>query len=181
MRHPHFLLWIKLPSLQHREAAEAELVERIVGEPPAPYGLLAKLLGSLGLRWGKRQPCVVVMSICCGVVSGSRLRCLSERSIGLRNDEVPHESCGAFATGDGHEDASASGRLGRRYPDAAPLFSGPKGGPMRQSAAARMILLGASPKAIQSIMGHRQANHGAAACGSSNARMRRLPPSRRSN
>jgi len=46
---------VKLPKIEQREAAyfEPEIVEQIANQLPESYGLLIRLLGTLGLRWGE--------------------------------------------------------------------------------------------------------------------------------
>ncbi len=177
---------VKLPKLQHREAAyfEAEVVERIVGELPAPYDLLTGLLGSLGLRWGEaaalRRRHVDLLRRRLQIEAS-----LSEVKGRLEFGTTKSHMSGAvpLPPGMGTKMQSHLRDWVGASPDAL-LFTGPKGGPLRyryfymnlwrpalerlglppaglhtlrHSAAARMISLGASPKAVQSIMGHRSA------------------------
>lgn len=177
---------VRLPKLTHNEAAylEPHVVEAISFEMPKPYDLLVRLLGTLGLRWGEavalrrrhvdllRRRLRVEQSL--SEVSGrfvfGATKSHSMRAIplspGLRVELERHLSDAVGTEAD------------------ALLFRGPKGGPLRyryfymrlwrpalermrlpstglhtlrHSAAARMISAGASPKAVQSIMGHRSA------------------------
>lgn len=179
-------LGLKLPKLQHREAAyfEPGVVESIAAEVAPPYDLLFRLLGILGLRWGE--------------AAALRRRDVDLLRRRLRVEATLVEVHGHlhFGTTKSHSIRSVPlspmllAELKRHldeHVEAAPdalLFTGYKGGPLRyryaymdmwrpalhrlglprtglhtlrHSAAARMISAGASPKAVQSILGHRSA------------------------
>ena len=177
---------VKLPKLEHREAAyfDPDVVDRITAEMPEPYVMLVRVLGTLGLRWGEatalrrrhvdllRRRLRVEESL--SEVSG-RIVFGTTKSHAQRS--VPLSPCFAAAITDHLEHHVEAD------PDAL-LFTGPKGGPLRyryfhtrhwrptlskldlpavglhalrHSAAARLISAGASPKALQTILGHRSA------------------------
>lgn len=177
---------VRLPKLTHNEAAYFELhvVEAIAVEMPKPYDLLVRLLGTLGLRWGEaaalrrrhidllRRRLRVEQSL--SEVSGQFVFGAT-KSHSIR--AVPLSPCLLVEL-----DRRLSEAVGAEADSL--LFRGPKEGPLRyryfymrlwrpvlermglpstglhtlrHSAAARMISAGASPKAVQSVMGHRSA------------------------
>jgi len=176
---------IKLPKVPHKEAEyfDPQVADRIVEAVPAEHRLLFRVLAILGLRYGEavalrrrhvdflRRRLRVEESL--AEVSGELIfgttKSHAERAI-----PVPP----SLMTGLEHHLETIDAD-----PDTL-LFTGEKGGPLRyryaymdiwrpmlkklgmptvgmhslrHSAAARMISAGASPKAVQSIMGHRSA------------------------
>lgn len=176
---------IKLPKIPHKEAEyfDPDVADRIVGGVPEEYRLLFRILAILGLRYGEavalrrrhvdflRRRLRVEESL--AEVSGELIfgptKSHAERALpippSLMSELEEH-----LETIDADPDTL--------------LFTGEKGGPLRyryaymdiwrpvlkklgmptvgmhalrHSAAARMISAGASPKAVQSIMGHRSA------------------------
>ncbi len=176
---------IKLPKIPHKEAEyfDPDAADRIVGAVPEDYRLLFRILAILGLRYGEaaalrrrhvdflRRRLRVEESL--AEVSGELIfgptKSHAERALpippSLMTELEQHL-----------EEIDAD-------PETL-LFTGEKGGPLRyryaymdiwrpvlkelgmptvgmhalrHSAAARMISAGASPKAVQSIMGHRSA------------------------
>ena len=176
---------IKLPRLKHEEAAyfEPDVVDRIIEAIDPEYQVLFRVLGMLGLRWGEaaalrrrhvdllRKRLRVEDSL--GEVSGQFVFGTT-KSHAVRVLPIPPSLGKAL-------ERHLKGVEGD--PDSL-LFRGPKGGPLRyryaymslwrpaldelglpavglhtlrHSAAARLISAGASPKAVQSVMGHRSA------------------------
>jgi integrase len=175
-----------LPRIPYREAAylESADVGRIAADMASPYDLLVRVLGTLGLRFGEaaalrrrsvdllRRRLVIEESLAelgAELIFGPTKTHSVRRvplTVGLASDVADH--------------------LDRRIssdPDAL-LFPAPDGGPLRHSnfyhrqwqpalrrckvpavglrvlrhsAAAAMISSGASPKAVQAILGHRSA------------------------
>jgi integrase len=179
-------LGVKLPKLERREAAyfEPEVVERIAKAMPEPYDLLVRVLGQTGLRFGEaaalqrqsvdllRRRLRVTESLT--EVSGRLVRG-STKTHAHRSVPLTRTMTAALTT---HLEQYVGPE-----PD-APLFTGPGGGELRHSmvygklwkptlkrlklpkcgvhvlrhsAAAALIGAGASPKALQSVMGHRSA------------------------
>jgi integrase len=177
---------VKLPKIEQREATylEPAVVERIASTMPEPYDLLTRVLGTVGLRWGEsvalcrrhvdllRRRLSVEQSL--AEVSG-RFVFGPTKSHAVRAVPLSPRLTSALGA---HLEARTPSR-----PDAL-VFTGPKGGPLRyrymymklwrpslqmlglpavgvhvlrHSAAAGLIQAGASPKAVQSIMGHRSA------------------------
>ncbi len=176
---------VKLPKIEQREAAyfEPEIVQRIVNELPEPYGLLVRVLGTLGLRWGEAT-----------ALKRRHVDLLRRR---LKVEESLGEVGGHLVTGRTKTHAVRSVPLSPALASAlevhlkqvgtdpgAYLFTSPQGAPLRHrnfyarywwpalrslglprvglhvlrhSAAARLISAGASPKAVQTILGHRSA------------------------
>jgi integrase len=174
---------VKLPRLQHREAAffEPDVVERIAENMPAPYDLLTLTLGTLGLRWGEAV-----------ALRGRHVDLLRRR---LRVEESLAEISGHLVFGSPKSHANRTVPLTPRLLSALGahlesvraddlVFTAPEGGPLRHrnftrrlwhptlkrlslpavglhvlrhSAAARLIGAGASPKALQQVLGHRSA------------------------
>lgn len=176
---------IKLPRLKHEEAAylEPAVVDQIINEIDEDHQVMFRVLAVLGLRWGEvaalrrhhidllRKRIRVEESL--AEISG-KFVFGSTKSHAVRNVPIPpsliHQLKEHLKTVD-------------KSPDAL-VFPGPKGGPfryryaymnlwrsaldrlglpptglhtLRHSAAARLISAGASPKAVQSVMGHRSA------------------------
>lgn len=177
-------LGVKLPKLQHREAAyfEPGVVDRIAGATPEPYDVLVSVLGVVGLRFGEgvalrrrhvdlmRRRLLVEDSL--AEISG-QLLFGPTKTHAVRSVPLP---AGLAAALEIHLDE----HVGREAN--ALLFIAPEGGPvrysnfvervwspvlvelgilhvglhvLRHSAAARMIAAGASPKAVQKVLGHR--------------------------
>lgn len=176
---------IKLPRLKHEEAAylEPRVVDQIVGEIDDSHQVMFRVLAMLGLRWGEvaalrrrhidllRKRIRVEDSL--AEISG-KFVFGSTKSHAVRNIPIPPSLVSQLAQHLETLDNSAE----------ALVFPGPKGGPfryryaymqlwrpalsrldlpptglhtLRHSAAARLISAGASPKAVQSVMGHRSA------------------------
>ncbi len=176
---------IKLPKIPHKEAEyfDPDVADRIVAAVPKDYRLVFRILAILGLRYGEavalrrrhvdflRRRLRVEESL--AEVSGELIfgptKSHAERAL-----PIPPSLIAELEQHLETIDADAD-RL---------LFTGEKGGPLRyryaymdiwrpvlkklgmptvgmhalrHSAAARMISAGASPKAVQSIMGHRSA------------------------
>lgn len=176
---------IKLPRLKQEEASyfDPPTIERILGEIDDQYQLLFRVLATLGLRWGEaaalRRRHVDLLKRRIRVedslaeVSG-KLIFGSTKSHAVRTVPIPPSIAAALTRHLKTVDKS---------PDAL-LFRGPKGGPiryryaymslwrpalerlglpavglhtLRHSAAAKLISAGASPKAVQTLLGHRSA------------------------
>jgi integrase len=177
---------LKLPRVQRREADyfEPSEIERIAEAMPEPYDLLVRVLGKLGLRWGEaaalqrrnvdllRRRLRVEESL---AEIGGRLSVGPTKSHATRS--VPLTPSLAKAL-----ERHLALHVGAT-PDAS-VFTGPQGGPLRHSAfysrlwrptlrrlglpavgihvtrhsaAAGMVSAGATPKAVQSVMGHASA------------------------
>jgi integrase len=177
---------VKLPRMQRSEAQyfEPSVIESIAFAMPEPYDLLVRVLGTLGLRFGEaaalRRRNVNLLQRRLRVeeslaeVSG-RISVGPTKSHAARSVPLPASLV-----------VQLEAHLGRRVgADAnAFVFTGPQGGPLRysafhgrlwrptlrrlglpevgihvtrHSAAAALISAGASPKAIQVIMGHSSA------------------------
>jgi integrase len=177
---------VKLPRLQRRESKyfEPSDVERIAAAMPEPYDLLVRVLGTLGLRWGeaaalrrrgvdllhRRLRIEESLSEVSGRVSVGPTKNHATRSVPL-----PPSLAEAF-------ERHLEEHVGTGPNDF--VFTGPQGGPLRHSAfysrvwrptlrrlelpavgihvtrhsaAARMISAGATPKAVQAVMGHASA------------------------
>ncbi|MDQ3955042.1 MAG: site-specific integrase [Actinomycetota bacterium] len=176
---------IKAPRLRQEEAAyfDPATIERILGEIDDQYQLLFRVLAVLGLRWGEaaalRRRHVDLLKRRIRVedslaeVSG-KLIFGSTKSHAVRTVPIPPSIAAALTRHLKTVDNS---------PDSL-LFRGPKGGPiryryaymslwrpalerlglpavglhtLRHSAAARLISAGATPKAVQTLLGHRSA------------------------
>jgi integrase len=177
-------LGVKLPKLQHREAAyfEPSIVDRIADATPEPYDVLVSVLGVVGLRFGEgvalRRRHVDLM----------RRRLLVEDSLAEISGQLLFGPTKTHAVRSVPLPAGLAVALERHLdeqvgpePDAL-VFTAPEGGPvrysnfvervwnpvlvelgilhvglhvLRHSAAARMIAAGASPKAVQKVLGHR--------------------------
>lgn len=175
----------RLPRLVRREAAflEPELVERIALELPSGYALLVRVLGRLGPRFGEaaalRRESVDLMgrrlliSESLAEVGGRHIFG-STKSHAWRRVPIPAGLGDEIA--DHLEDLPADPR--------SLIFTSPAGGPLRHStfrtrywlpaleraglpafgihvlrhsAAAGMIRAGASPKTVQTVLGHASA------------------------
>jgi integrase len=176
---------MKLPRIVKDEAAyfEPDAVDEIIGEIEAPYRLLFRILAVLGLRWGEaaalrrghvdllRKRIRVEDSL--AEIDG-RLEFGSTKSHAVRTIPIPPSIEKPLRDHLAELDKGAD----------TLLFHGPKGGPiryryaymkvwrpalerlgippvglhvLRHSSAARLISAGASPKAVQSLMGHSSA------------------------
>lgn len=185
-RNPARRSGVKLPRLQRRQPVffAPEVVERIAAACPEPYDLLVRLLGETGLRWGEavalrrrsidlpRRRLIVTESL---AEVGSELtfgptKSHAERSVpltrslveGLENhlDERVDRRLDAlvFTSEKGHPLRYANFRRVVWSP-ALRSAKVPKVGlhVLRHSAAAAMIRAGASPKTLQTILGHQSA------------------------
>lgn len=177
---------VKLPRQQRREAEYFEPLEidRIVNAMPEPYDLLVRVLGTLGVRFGEaaalRRRNIDILRRRVRVEGslseiGGRITSGSTKSHQTRSIAVPPSLLRAL---EDHLEKRVSAD-----PDAL-VFTGPKGAPLRysafyhrlwrptlrrlglpaagvhvtrHSAAAAMISAGATPKAVQSVMGHASA------------------------
>lgn len=185
-RNPSRRSGVKLPKLERRQpvAFQPEQVERIAQACPAPYDLLVRVLGTTGLRWGEgvalrrrsvdllRRRLIVTESL---AEIGAELifgptKSHAERSVPLTRSLVE-----ALETHlDEHVGADVDAlvfksekRRPLRYSNfrrevwnpALKRAQVPKVGlhVLRHSAAAAMIRAGASPKALQAILGHQSA------------------------
>lgn len=185
-RNPARRSGVKLPKLERRQpvALQPEQVERIAQACPAPYDLLVRLLGTTGLRWGEavalrrcdvdllRRRLIVTESL---AEIGAELifgptKSHAERSVPLTSSlaeelERHLDECVA-ANVDALVFTSEKGRP-LRYSNfrrevwnpALKSAKVPNFGlhVLRHSAAAAMIRAGASPKALQAILGHQSA------------------------
>ncbi|MGH2739356.1 MAG: tyrosine-type recombinase/integrase [Actinomycetota bacterium] len=185
-RNPARRSGVKLPKLERRQpvALEPEQVERIAEACPAPYDLLVRLLGTTGLRWGEavalrrrsvdllRRRLLVTESL---AEIGAELifgptKSHAERSVPLTNsvsDKVQQHLDERVAVDvDALLFTSEKGRP-LRYSNFRrevwnPALNSAKVAKvglhvLRHSAAAAMIRAGASPKALQVILGHQSA------------------------
>jgi integrase len=177
---------VKLPRQQRHEAEyfEPSDIERIAEAMPAPYDLLVRVLGTLGLRFGE--------------AAAMRRRSIDLLRRRLHIEESLTEVGGRISAGPTKTHATRSVPLPPSLAKALEshltahvgsgadelLFAGAKGAPLRysafyhrqwrptlrrlglpavgvhvtrHSAAAAMISAGAPPKAVQSIMGHSSA------------------------
>jgi len=177
---------VKLPKIERRQpvALQPGHVERIAAACPEPYDLLIRLLGSTGLRWGEavalRRRSVdllgrkLLVSESLADVGGELFfgptKSHAERSVPL--------TASAAVGLEAHLNGRVHADLG------ALVFTSPKGHPLRyanfrrevwnpalrsakipriglhvlrHSAASAMIRAGASPKALQAILGHQSA------------------------
>jgi integrase len=177
---------VKLPRLQRREAEyfEPSEIDRIVRAMPEPYDLLVRVLGTLGLRFGEaaalrrrnvdplRRRLRIEESL--AEVRG-RISAGPTKSHQTRSVAVPPSLAAALEDHLAQRVAADPDHL---------VFTGPKGAPLRysafyhrlwrptlrrlglpavgihvtrHSAAAAMISAGATPKAVQAVMGHASA------------------------
>ncbi len=177
---------MKLPRLPHREAAyfEPDVVDKIADEIDGSYGLLIRVLGTVGLRWGEAA------ALRRRHVDLLRRRLHVEGSLAELSGRLIEGSTKSHAVRSVPLSPGLAAALERHLQERvgperdAYLFTAPNGGPLRysnfhervwmpaldrlgvarvglhvlrHSAAARLIAAGASPKAVQSIMGHRSA------------------------
>lgn len=177
---------VKLPRMQRREAQffEPSVTESIASAMPEPYDLVVRVLGTLGLRFGEaaalRRRHVDLLQRRLRVeeslaeVSG-RISLGPTKNHAARSVPLPASLVAQL-------EAHLSHRVGAAAD--AFVFTGPQGGPLRysafhgrlwrptlrrvglpavgihvlrHSAAAALISAGASPKAIQAVMGHSSA------------------------
>ncbi len=177
---------IKMPPLRRREAEyfEPEVVERIAAAIPPPYGLLVHLMGTLGPRYGEavalRRRAVnlvtrrLIIEESMAEVSG-KVVFGTTKTHAIRKLPLTPSLAKAF-------DRHLREHVGPE-PDAL-VFTSPRGAPLRHrnfiqrfwkptldrlglpavglhvlrhSAAAALIRSGASPKAVQQILGHQSA------------------------
>lgn len=185
-RNPARRSGVKLPKLQRRQPVflEPKQVERIAASCPAPYDLLVRLLGTTGLRWGEaaalRRHSVDLLGRRL-VVAESLAEVGGELTFGPTKSHAERAVplTGSLATAlDAHLDQDVGTELD------ALVFTSLNGHPLRyanfrrefwlpalrsarvpkiglhvlrHSAAAAMIRAGASPKALQVILGHQSA------------------------
>lgn len=174
---------IKLPRIMHKEAAyfEPDIVRSIADALPEPYDLLTLVLGTLGLRWGEAA------ALRCRHVNLMRRRILVEESLTEISGRLEFGSTKGHAVRSVPLTPSLAAALGTHMNTRTPddlIFTAPGGGPLRHgnylrrvwhptlgrlglplvglhtlrhSAAARLIGAGASPKALQQVLGHRSA------------------------
>jgi integrase len=176
----------RLPRLERREAAyfDPETVESIAGAMEEPYDLLVRLLGTLGLRWGEAaaltRSSVDLLRRRLRVEAsasevGGRLVTGTTKAHAARSVPLSPSLVAALT---GHLEQQVGPGPG------ALLFTSPEGGQLRHSAfyhrrwrpalgrlglpmvglhvlrhsaAARIIATGASPKAVQTVLGHASA------------------------
>jgi integrase len=177
---------LKLPRQQRREAEyfEPSEIERIAQAMPEPYDLLVRVLGTLGLRFGetaalRRRNVDLLRGRLCVEESvsevGGRISTGPTKSHASRGLPLPRSLANAL-------ERHLATSVGPMPEDL--LFAGPKGAALRysafyhrlwcptlrrlglppvgvhvtrHSAAAAMISAGATPKAVQTIMGHSSA------------------------
>ncbi len=176
---------VRLPKLAREEAPyfDPATVDRIVAATPEPYDLFVRILGTLGPRWGEaaalRRSSVDLLRRRLRIVEsatevGGRLVYGHTKSYAVRQGPLTPALLAQLGT-----------HLAGVAPEPeAPLFVSATGGPLRHSnfyhrlwrptlrnlglpevglhvlrhsAAARMIGTGASPKAVQVVLGHRSA------------------------
>lgn len=177
-------LGVKLPRLEHKEADyfEPEVVDRIADALAEPYDLLVRLLGTLGLRWGEgaalerrhvdflKRRLIIEQSLAevkGKLILGStkthatRAIPLSPGLVGallshLETRVGPEPTARVFTSPSGG-DLRYSDFAHRVWRPTLKRLGLPHAGVhvLRHSAAARLIGAGASPKAVQTILGHR--------------------------
>jgi integrase len=169
----------RLPRLKSTEAAffEPDVVDAIAAAVGGSYGVLLRVLGVLGLRYGES------VALRGRHVDTLRRRLIVEESIAEVSGRLIFGTTKSHARRRVSVPASLLAELPVAGPDAL-LFRGPEGGPLRyryfymrvwrpalaelglpsvgihvlrHSAAARMIQAGASPKTLQTVLGHRSA------------------------
>jgi integrase len=175
----------RLPRLQRREAAflEPELVEAITAEHRPPYDLLVRILGMIGPRFGEaaalRRRSVdvvgrrIVITESLAEVNGRHIfgptkthatrrvplpRSLAE-ALTARLEEIPAAPGSLVFTSPNGAPLRHSAFRSRRWLPALRRVRVPAVGihVLRHSAAAAMIRAGASPKAIQTVLGRASA------------------------
>jgi len=185
-RNPARRSGVRLPKLQRRQAVflDPKEVERIATFCPPPYDLLVRLLGTTGLRWGEgvalRRKSVDLfgrrlhisesLAEVGGEVIFGSTKSHAERTVpltatltvslkahlgGRRDSDL---NALVFESAKGHPIRYANFRREIWMP-ALRSARVPKIGlhVLRHSAAAAMIRAGASPKALQIILGHQSA------------------------
>ncbi len=181
-RNPARRAGVKLPKLQRREAAwlTPEQVATVAQAAAAPYDLLVRLLGQKGLRWGeavalrRRSVDLLGRSLLVreslaevgGELTFGPTKSHAERRVPLTAslaaalevhlDEVPADpEALIFTSPKGHAVRYANFRCEVWVPALAAAKL-PRVGlhVLRHSAAAAWIRAGASPKALQSVLGH---------------------------
>ena len=185
-RNPARRSGVKLPKLERRQpiALQPEHVERIARACPEPYDLLVRLLGTTGLRWGEaaalRRRSVdllgrrLLISESLAEVGGELTfgptKSHAERGVpltasltaalGTHLDERVGTNMDAlvFMSAKGHPLRYANFRR-EVWAPALRSAKVPRIGlhVLRHSAASAMIRAGASPKALQTILGHQSA------------------------
>ena len=186
VRNPARRSGVKLPKLERRQPIflEPEHVARIAEACPEPYDLLVRLLGTTGLRWGEaaalRRRSVDLPGRKL-LVSESLAEVGGEMTFGSTKNHAERDiplTPSLAAALEAHLDARVRTDL------EALVFTSPKGHPLRyanfrreiwipalrsakvpriglhvlrHSAASAMIRAGASPKALQTILGHQSA------------------------
>jgi integrase len=185
-RNPARRSGVRLPKLERRQPVflEPEVTERIAAACPQPYDLLVRLLGTTGLRWGEavalRRRSVDLLGRRL-LISESLAEVGGELTFGSTKSQaervVPLTASVAAAL-----EAHLDDRV--RSDPRALVFMSPKGQALRyanfrrevwapalraakvpkvglhvlrHSAASAMIRAGASPKALQTILGHQSA------------------------
>jgi integrase len=177
---------IRLPKMERREAPalEPEQVEAIAAKMAAPYDLLVRVLGTVGLRFGEaaalRRRSVDLLGRRL-VVSESLAEVGGRHYFGPTKSHAVRRAPLTSALV-----AALEAHLGERVSEdlEALVFTAPAGGPLRHStfrsrywvdaveatklppvglhvlrhsAAAALICAGASPKAVQTVLGHASA------------------------
>jgi integrase len=185
-RNPARRSGVKLPKLERRQpvALQPEEVERIAEACPAPYDLLVRLLGTTGVRWGEavalRRRSVDMLGRRLVVAEslaeiGAELifgptKSHAERSMPLTNsltnalevhldERVPADVDALLFTSEKGRPLRYSNFRREVWNPALKSAKVSKVGlhVLRHSAAAAMIRAGASPKALQVILGHQSA------------------------
>ena len=174
---------VKLPKLVRREAAylEPKQVAAIAAAAPPPYDLLVKVLGQTGIRWGeavalrRRSVDLLGRSL---LIRESLAEVSGELSFGPTKSHAERRvplTASLAAALEAHLEEQVGADLG------AIVFTSPRGRPvrytnfrrtvwtpalkaaklppmglhvLRHSAAAMMIHAGASPKMLQTVLGH---------------------------
>lgn len=174
---------VKLPRLEHREAPffEPDVVDTISDALEAPYDALVAVLGICGLRFGE------AVALRRRHVDGLRRRLAVEESLAEISGELVFGTTKSHARRSVPLSPRVMAMLNNVVESKGPdelVFTGPLGGPvryrnflarvwhptlrklglpvmgvhvLRHSAAARMIGAGASPKTLQTVLGHRSA------------------------
>lgn len=176
---------VRLPKMAREEAPyfDPATVDRIVDAMPEPYDLLVRILGTLGPRWGEaaalRRTSVDLLRRRLRIVESATE--LSGRLVYGPTKSYAARQLPLTSTLIAQVERHLSGLGPERE---TLLFGSPAGGPLRHSnfyhrlwrptltnlglpqvglhvlrhsAAARMIAAGASPKAVQMVLGHRSA------------------------
>jgi integrase len=185
-RNPARRSGVKLPRLQRRQPVflAPEVVERIAAACAEPYDLLIRLLGGTGLRWGEAvalrrrsvdlpgRRLIVAESLAevGGELTFGPTKSHAERTVPLtrslaealeahleeRVDKSPDAL--VFTSEKGHPLRYSNFRREVWQPAVRSAKIADTGmHVLRHSAAAAMIRAGASPKALQAILGHQSA------------------------